>query len=81
MAVFDGTLDSNSYISGDGTNALKWSTLEDEQYAAVNEYYKGLIAFRKAHGALRLTTAEDVAKDPNYMQITEKALDATNSQD
>ena len=57
----DGSLDSNSYISGDDTNALKWSTLEDKQYAAVNEYYKGLIAFRKAHGALRLTTAEDVA--------------------
>lgn len=25
------------------------------------EYYKGLIAFRKAHGALRLSTAEEVA--------------------
>ena len=58
----DGTFDSNSYSSGDEINCLKWSDLEDESYANVFEYYKGLIAFRKAHGALRLTTAEDVAK-------------------
>ncbi len=57
----DGTLDSNSYASGDKVNSLKWSTLEDPQVAAVNAYYTGLIAFRKAHPALRLTTAEEVA--------------------
>ena len=32
----------------------------DEAYADVYEYYKGLIAFRKAHGVLRLSSAEDV---------------------
>lgn len=57
----DGTFDSNSYSSGDEINCLKWSDLEDAEYTQVFEYYKGLIAFRKAHGALRLTTAEDVA--------------------
>lgn len=57
----DGTFDSNSYSSGDQINCLKWSDLEDEAYAQVFEYYKGLIAFRKAHGALRLSKAEDVA--------------------
>lgn len=57
----DGTFDSNSYSSGDQINCLKWSDLEKESYAQVYEYYKGLIAFRKAHGALRLTNAEDVA--------------------
>ena len=57
----DGTFDTNSYSSGDKINNLKWSDLENEEYQAVYEYYKGLIAFRKAHGALRLTTAEDVA--------------------
>lgn len=56
----DGTFDSNSYSSGDQINCLKWSDLEKEEYAQVYEYYKGLIAFRKAHGALRLTNAEDV---------------------
>ena len=58
----DGTFDSNSYSSGDRINCLKWSDLEDDTYAQVFEYYKGLIAFRKAHGALRLTTPQDVSE-------------------
>jgi pullulanase len=58
----DGTYDSNSYASGDEINSIKWSTLDDEQYMNVFEYYKGLIAFRKAHGALRLSDAADVAE-------------------
>lgn len=57
----DGTYDSNSYASGDEVNSLKWGDLEDESYMEVFEYYKGLIAFRKAHGALRLSDAETVA--------------------
>ena len=57
----DGTYNSNSYSSGDEINSLKWGDLDDEAHMAVYEYYRGLIAFRKAHAALRLTTAEDVA--------------------
>ena len=57
----DGTFDSNSYSSGDQINCLKWSDLDNTEYMQVFEYYKGLIAFRKAHGALRLTTAQEVA--------------------
>ena len=57
----DGTFDSNSYSSGDLINALKWSDLDKEAYAQVYEYYKGLIAFRKAHDVLRLGSAEEVA--------------------
>ena len=34
--------------------------MENETYRKVYEYYKGLIAFRKAHAALRLTNARDV---------------------
>lgn len=51
----------NSYNSPDYVNKLRWSNLEDEKYADVADYYKGLIAFRKNHEALRLTTPEDVA--------------------
>ena len=58
----DGTFDHNSYSSGDEINNLKWNTLEDAVYADVVEYYKGLIAFRKAHPVLRLTTAEAVSE-------------------
>jgi pullulanase len=57
----DGTYNSNSYNAGDTVNAIDYSCLGDDSYAAVFDYYKGLIAFRKAHAALRLSTAEDVA--------------------
>lgn len=57
----DGTFNHNSYNASDAVNSIKWGTLEDATYMDVVDYYKGLIAFRKAHGALRLTTAEDVA--------------------
>lgn len=56
----DGTFNSNSYASGDEINSIRWEALEDERVKQVYEYYKGLIAFRKAHKALRLDNAEDV---------------------
>lgn len=58
----DGTFNNNSYASGDSVNTLKWATLSEQKYADVFEYYKGLIAFRKAHPVLRLMSAEDVAR-------------------
>lgn len=57
----DGSFDENSYASGDEVNSIKWNDLDNEAYMDVYEYYKGLIAFRKAHPALRLTSSEDVA--------------------
>lgn len=59
----DGSFDSNSYMSGDEVNSMKWSDLESEEYQKVYNYYKGLIAFRKAHGALRLSDAADVEEN------------------
>ena len=56
----DGTLNENSYNASDEVNSIKWSTLDDPEYAKVFEYYKGLIAFRKAHPILRLSSADDV---------------------
>ncbi len=58
----DGSFDHNSYASGDEVNSLKWDTLEDETYMDVVNYYKGLIAFRKAHPVLRLSSAEAVSE-------------------
>ncbi len=57
----DGTFDHNSYSSPDSVNSLKWDNLNSESYQQVYSYYKGLIAFRAAHPALRMTTAEDIA--------------------
>ena len=56
----DGTFDENSYSSSDAVNNLKWADLDKEEYQNVYNYYKGLIAFRKEHAALRMTNAEDV---------------------
>lgn len=56
----DGSFDHNSYVSPDAINSLKWDNLNDEAYQNVFNYYKGLIAFRQAHPALRMTTAEEV---------------------
>lgn len=50
----------NSYRSPDTVNSLKWSCLEIPEYQETLEYYKGLIAFRKAHPALRMDSAYDV---------------------
>lgn len=56
--------DENSYKSSDAVNSLKWDTLTDN--ADVFNYYKGLIAFRKAHSALRMTTTEDINKNLSF---------------
>lgn len=53
----------NSYDAGDAINSIKWDTLEETDEQEVYEYYKGLIAFRKAHAALRMTTAEEVTEN------------------
>lgn len=57
----DGSFDHNSYCAGDEVNSIKWDNLSDPATAAVYEYYKGLISFRKAHELLRLATAEEVS--------------------
>ncbi len=57
-----GGFDDNSYRSPDSVNSLKWATLDRPEYQDVLSYYKGLIAFRKAHRALRLSTREDVQR-------------------
>ena len=48
-----GGFDENSYRSPDWVNAIRWADLEKEEYQINLNYYKGLLAFRAAHGALR----------------------------
>ena len=50
----------NSYNASDAVNSIKWDEMYDVVTMDVLEYYKGMIAFRKAHPALRLTTASEV---------------------
>jgi pullulanase len=56
----DGTYDHNSYKSPDSVNNLKWNDLDQELYMDTYRYYQGLIEFRKAHPALRMSDAEQV---------------------
>ena len=56
----DNGFNHNSYASGDEINSIKWSGLADELIDASHDYYQGLIAFRKAHPALRLTAKTDI---------------------
>ena len=58
----EGGFEHNSYKSPDSINSIKWENLANPLYSDVPEYYAGLIAFRKAHPALRMQTAEEVAE-------------------
>ena len=50
----------NSYSAGDEINSFKWGNLQNELYAGSRDYYRGLIAFRAAHPAMRLTTKAEI---------------------
>ena len=58
----EGGFDHNSYKSPDSINSIKWDTLSDPMYQDVVDYYTGLIAFRREHSALRMTTAQEVSE-------------------
>ena len=62
----------NSYNLNDYTNSIKWDTLDDATTADMLEYYKGLIAFRSEHPALRMTTTEDIEANLAFMDVEQK---------
>lgn len=64
-ATVEGGFDENSYTSPDSTNSIKWSNKANVM--DTYEYYKGLIAFRKAHSALRMTAAADIQNNLVFM--------------
>ena len=64
----DGTFDHNSYSSPDSVNSLKWANMNDPVYQDVYNYYAGLIAFRQAHPALRMTSAGEIQKRITQVQ-------------
>lgn len=60
--------DDNSYSSPDGVNSIKWN--QKSENIEVFEYYKGLIAFRKAHPALRMTDRQLIEDFLNFWRLT-----------
>jgi pullulanase len=55
------SFDHNSYNSPDIVNSLKWNYRSENR--EVVEYYKGLIAFRRSHSALRYGSGTEVAEN------------------
>lgn len=62
----------NSYCSPDSINVIDWTLKHDN--ADQFNYYKELIALRKAHPAFRMTTAEDIAKNIVFDKVKESNL-------
>jgi len=54
----------NSYNLPDNINQIDWNRKVD--YPKVMEYYKNLIALRKAHPAFRMASSEDVRKNLKF---------------
>ena len=55
----------NSYESPDSINHLDWDNLEC--YPQVMEYYKGMIAMRKAHPAFHMGSADMVRRNLDFL--------------
>lgn len=56
----------NSFCSSDAVNSIKWD--KKAEVMDVFTYYQGLIAFRKAHGALRMATAKEVQEHLHFLE-------------
>lgn len=61
------TFVENSYNAPVEVNSMKWNLLHEN--ADMVSYYKGLIAFRKAHAGLRMYTAEQVQEHLHFMDV------------
>ncbi|MFK7908213.1 MAG: type I pullulanase [Chitinophagales bacterium] len=59
--------EENSYKSPDSINQIDWS--RKTQYQELFDYYKKLIALRKAHPAFRMPTTEMLAKHLTFLEL------------
>jgi pullulanase len=64
--------DENSYKSSDAVNQLDWA--RKAKYQKVVDYYKGLIALRKAHPAFRMTSAAQVKKAISFIKTSNDVI-------
>ena len=82
-----GGFDENSFRSPDKVNNIDWN--RKSEYADVFNYYKGLIAFRKAHRSLRFADAAQVCDHlrfidcpaPNMVAFTVEACEDGDDRD
>lgn len=62
----------NSFESPDSINAIDWSLKASNK--EVFDYYKDLIALRKAHPAFRIPTAEGVTRSLHFLEIKQPGV-------
>ncbi len=60
-----GAFDHNSYNAPDAVNSIKWN--RKSEYIDVYDYYRGLIALRKAHTAFRMPTKELIDRNMIFL--------------
>lgn len=66
--------DHNSYESPDSVNQIRWNEKVKEKQTNVFEYYKGLIKLRKNHSALRMTSADDIKNNLEFVNLNNNKL-------
>lgn len=64
--------EENSYCSPDSLNCLKWNQRTENREVA--DYYRGLIALRRAHCALRMTKSEELRAYLSFYEWLEPNL-------
>ncbi len=57
----------NTFESPDSINQINWDN--KSRYAGLFDYYRQLIALRKAHPAFRMTRTEDVERNLRFMNV------------
>jgi pullulanase len=63
---------ANSYKSPDSVNMLDWT--QKSQKADTVDYFRGLIELRKAHPAFRMTSADMITKNLNFLVAPENVV-------
>lgn len=64
--------DSNSFESPDSINSIKWS--QKARYKEVFNYYRSLIALRKAHPAFHLEDPEEVRRKLKFLDTQKNVI-------
>ena len=64
--------DFNSYRSTDSINMLRWEN--KHKFMQVFEYYKGVIALRKAHPAFRMNDVKTIREHLKFLQAKDRVV-------
>lgn len=68
----NGEVSENSYNLPYETNVLRYDWNDEQK--ELQQYYRGLIAFRKAHKGLRMTDAEEIRQNILFMEMTSEQI-------